>query len=731
MPYTYQISPRQFFQDNYTFTANITAYDASTKIATLDKPVNISLGYNTTHGDVTSQYNFIGSTILTVADAIQKGNTLPALSTDEAGNFVGIFNVPPGTFQTGQRVFRVDNRTVPTDSTTSTTFAQATFTASGLSTTSQKLEFVPSIDSAAGTFIQTEQRQNQVIQRQTIRTVTFRDPIAQTFIISGNNFPDGIFIRSIKVFFVRKPAENIPIKLSVIGTLNGYPNGQKLDYSTVTLFADQVVTSNNPHYLDPATYTEFMFDAPIYIRPETLYAFMLETTTPDYVVYFAQQNQLLSPLSTGKALPTDPNPEVGTKIGQTPYIGGLFESQNGITWQVDQSKQLMFVIDRCVFNTSVTPNIKFSIPKGLARRKLGYQDIQYSIDANNVSNLFGNFGFEAWADAVNFTTTDFVPAGTNINYTYSSILAEGQVPDGPYSINPGKFGSPTPDDILFDDGKGQRALLKYVDDTLSMSATLSSTNPAVSPIISDDGTSVYTAINVINYMGITNNIISLANTGSGYSDPANVSISISSPDVGNDQAILGLTIANNGTTDVVSSVYVIYDGSGYITTPTITITGANTTQAQAIVYGETSPSGGNALVRYFTKKVVLTPSNDSADLRVFYTAYKPFGTEIYIYYKLLNRNDTQNFEDGNWQLMTHINNPNVYSSSRDNIIEYVCAPGTNNQPDNYISYISTNGETYTEFSQFAIKIVMSSTDSTLVPYLTDIRALALPSGTGI
>jgi len=732
MAYKYKISPTQFLQENYTYSANVIAYDASTKIATLDKPVNISLGYNTTHGDVTSQYNFVGSSILTVADAIKKGNSVPALSTDEAGNFVGIFNVPAGVFQTGQRVFRIDNRTVPTDPGTATTFAQATFTASGLSTTSQKLEFVPSIDSAAGTFTQVSQQNNQLINstRRTITTITRRDPIAQTFIIDKNNFPGGVFIRSVKLFFFSKPKTNTPVRISIVGTLNGYPNGKKLDYSTAILFPDQVITSKNPHYLDPATYTEFMFDAPVYIEPDVLYAIMIEANDPEYVVYYAQQNQLLSPLSTGKALPTDPNPPVGTKIGQTPYVGGLFESQNAITWQVDQSKQLMFVIDRCIFNTAVTPTIKFSIPKGLARRKLGNQDIQYSIDANNVSNLFGNFGFEAWADAVNFTTTDFVPAGTNANYTYSAILADGQVPVGPYSINPGKLGSPNPDDILFDDGKGQRALLKYVEDTMSMSATLSSTDPALSPIISDDGTSVYTVINVINNMGITNAVISLANTGSGYSDPANVSVSISDPDVGSDKAVLGFTVANNGTTDVVSSVYVDYEGSGYITTPTITITGANTTPAQAIVYGETSPRGGNSLVRYFTKKVILTPSNDSADLRVFYTAYKPFGTEVYIYYKILNRNDTQNFDDGNWQLMTHINNPNVYSTSRDNLIEYVCAPGTNNQPDNFVSYVSTNGETYTNFSQFAIKIVMSSSDSTLVPFLTDIRALALPSGTG-
>lgn len=730
MSYTYQVSPTQYIQVPYNFSANVTAYDAVNKIVTLDAPVDISLGYNTTVGDLTSQYNFIGSTVTTVAAAIQAGNTVAKLSTDEAGNFVGIFNVPASTFQTGTRVFRVDNRSVPTDPTTATTWAEASFVASGLSTTSQKLEFAPSVDSSATSFTQVSQRQNQLIQTSIVTTVTNRDPVAQSFIIDKNTFPNGIFIRSVKIFFYSKPKTNIPVKLSIVGTLNGYPNGQRLDHSTVTKTVDQVVTSATPHYLDSSTYTEFMFDAPVYIQPDTLYAILLETSSADYVVYYAQQNSTAVP-STAKALPTDPNPTNATKIGQTPYVGALFESQNSITWTADQSKQLMFVIDRCVFDTTANPTVQFSVLKGLPFRKLGHQDIQWNLDANNVTNLDGNFSQTKWSDAVNLTTTDFIPTGTNINYSYTSVLAAGNVPVGPFPTTPGKLGSPTPDNIQYDDGQGQRVLLKNLNDTFSMYASLSSTDPNISPVISDDGVSVYNIQNIINNMGIQNNVISLANTGAGYNDVVNTAVTISAPDIGSDAAVLGFTVANNGTSNVLSSVYVTYPGSGYLKTPTITVTGANTIQANVVVYGETSSHGGNSYAKYFTKKVVLTPGNDSGDLRVFYTAYKPVGSAVYIYYKILNRNDTQNFEDGNWQLMTQITNPNVYSPSKDALIEYECAPGKYNVADNFISYTSTNGQTYTNFSQFAIKVVMASDDSTKVPYLTDIRALALPPGTGI
>lgn len=726
MSYTYTIQPSEFIESLYNYTATVTAYDAVNKIVTLNKGVDISLGYNEAVGSITSQYSFIGTQA-----SIKSGSALPRLSTDEGGNFVGIFNVPPGIFQTGQRVFRVDNRSVETDPTSATTYAQATFTASGLSTTSQRLDFGASIDSSATSFIQVNQKQNQLISSSTISVTTRRDPIAQTFIIEKDNYPNGMFLKSIKVFFYSKPTTEVPVKLSIVNTLNGYPNGVKLDNSTVILSSSQVITSSAPHYLDSSTYTEFVFDAPVYIQPGVLYAFMLETSTPDYQVYYAQQNSIAVP-STAKANKTDANPTNTTKIGASPYVGALFESQNSITWTADQTKNLMFVIDNCIFDITKTPSIEFSLPKGLPYRKIGVNDIQYSLNANNMPNLYGNFTIsDTWCDAINLTTTDFTPTETKIDYTYSNILAAGNVPVGPYQVFPGKFGSPTPDNIEFGDGLGQRALLKNLNNSVSMFASLSSTNKYVSPMISDDGITMYSIRNVVNNMGIQNNVVSLTNIGAGYNDPTNTSISISSPDVGSDNAILGLTIANNGTSNVVSSVYVTYPGSGYITSPKITISGANTTQATAVVYGETSPKGGNSFAKYFTKKVVLTPENDSADLRVYYTAYKPLGTRIDVYYKILNRNDTNNFEDMSWQLMTQVSNGNVYSQSKTNLIEFEWAPGTLNKADNFISYTSTNGQKYSSFSQFAIKVVMSSSDSTIVPIITDIRALALPSGTGL
>jgi len=712
----------------YHYTANIVAYNATTKIATLDQPVNISLGVNSTYGDVNSSYTIQGK-LTNVSQAISQGGPV-ALSTDEAGNFVGIFNVPPNTFQSGQRVFRIDNRTVPTDQTTATTYAEATFTASGLATTSQQLDFAPSIDSSSQSFTQVNQTAQHLIS--TITTYSPYDPVAQTFIISKDNYPNGVFLNSVKLFFESAPTGNEPITVSIIPTLNGYPNGNALDYSTVTLNANQVVTSSTPHYLDANTYTEFMFKAPVYVQAGILYAILVQAKSPDYNLYIGQQNQIAVP-STAKSLPSDPNPTNPTKIGAAPYIGALFESQNSITWTADQTKDLMFVIDQCVFNVG-SATVPFVIPQGLPYRKLGTQDIRHKLDANTVSNVYGNYAPTTLVDAINVSTTDFIPSGTKIGYAYSATLENGNQQTSQQIITPGKLGTPTPENVYLNDGLGERVLIPQSNNSFSLFATMSTTDPNVSPIIADDGVSLYSIRYLINNMGIGNNVISVTNGGYGYSN-GNTTVTISSPDIGSDLPVLGFSANANGA---ITSVYTNYPGSGYLTTPTINVydsTTRTTGSANAVisVHGETSPTGGNSYAKYYTKKVVLAAGQDSGDMRVFHTSYRPVGTNIYVYYKILSSQDTSTFESGSWQLMTTLSNPNVYSTSRNDLIDFECAPGifNSNAANNNISYTNASGQTFNNYIQFAVKVVLASTDPTNVPFVTSLQALALPAGTGI
>jgi hypothetical protein len=715
-----------------TYTRIITGYTGATRMATWDvaQPINVSMGSNTLiGGNLTSTYSLSGMKSSYKMVLSQGGH--PTLSTNENGDFVGVFSVPSNSFRTGERIFRVDNRTTPNDPNSATTWCEATFTASGLSTKSQSIDFSPSISAAKNVFTQTK------AQTITNTSVTYNpwDPVAQGFIIDAVNYPNGTFISSVKFFFQSKPTTtNIPIELSIVGTSNGYPNGQTLDHSIVSLTPDRVNANTAPHYLDSGTYTEFTFPAPVFIQPGILYAFLLKSASQDYNIYVAAQNATALP-TTVKNLPTDPTPTTITKIGNSPYVAALFESQNAITWTADQTKALMFVVNRCVFKTDASPTLSFVTPQYLPTRKGISQDIQKYYDYTLVSNLGGTYSInDQVVDAINVSVTDFVPTKTNINYSYLATLKSTGLLDSVTPIIPGKFGTPTFDHVYLNDGKGERLLSASSANSFYLYATMTSPDPILSPVIADDGTSLYNVQWNINNMGLSNSSIALISGGTGYSNSNTglTTLTISAPDLsGGTQAYASANVDNG----IIQSVFLTNTGSGYLNTPTITIVDANTTPGTGgsiVATSEYSSSGGNSLARYVTKKNTLADSSESADLRLFFTAYRPSGSNIYVFYRIQNKNDSQTFENGAWQLMTYVNNTgNAFSTNRNDTMEFEAAPGLGGVANNQLSYTSTTGTVYTTFNQFAIKIVLSTNDNTSVPYLTDIRALALPAGTGI
>ena len=729
------------------FNAVITAYNPTTKVATLSTAINVTRGFNSTRGvSLQSSYRIRG-TAENYVKSLATGKA-PKICTSEGGVLTCTFSIPAGTFQNGQRVFKVDNRYTDDIETTASSYASATFTASGLSTTSQALNFAPSIDSARNTFVSTAFIDNRLIA-QSSQFIPDPppppdpggggdgggdgggggDPLAQTFSVDKNNFPNGLFLRSVRVYFKSKPTEtNTPISLLLVGTLNGYPNGITLDNGIVTLTPDKINVSDNPHHLDPSTYTDFTFKVPVFISPDTLYAFILKSPGTDYTVYYAAIDSLAIP-STAKNLPTDATSQF-TKVNQLPYMGNLFESQNALTWSTTQGRCMMFGIDQAYFDITQTPTIQFVVPENAPTRKSVINDVFKEIDGENLVNFDDNVSTgDILSDAYNMTTTDLIPTSTAINYRYNATIAATNQLIGERPVTPGRFGSPTLDNVLLDDGNGQRKLVANSSNSFILSASIYSNDRNVSPFISDDGLSLYNVVWNINNLPLTNNQITLVSGGANYNANATYAV-VSNPSIiGGEPATVSLNVANG----IINSVYVNYPGSGYLETPTITIVDSSGSGSNASVslVSELSPNGGNAATRYVTKKVVLTPDNESGDLRVYLSAYKPQGTDVHVFYKILSRTDTQKFEDGYWQLMTPIQNQSYFSKTLNDVQEIEYAPGINNIANNRLSYTSTTGINYDSFIQFAVKVVLTTSDTTKIPYLTDIRAIALPDGTGI
>jgi hypothetical protein len=624
----------------------ITSYNPSTRVATVTPAWE-------TIPDTTSFYS------------------IGRMKTDESGSVVGIFTIPEGRFRIGEKLFRlVDNSSGDVGS--SSTSGDASFFAQGLLQTVEETIVSTSVPQIQRTTVNDE----RVVTTTTTtnRRVIWTDPLAQTFLISPVQFPRGIFLSKVRVCFKSKD-DTIPVTLQVRPAVNGYPSSSVIyPFGTVSLTPDKVKITDIPDLDDPTKYTEFIFDAPLYMQPGE-HSFVLLANSNKYEMFVAEigKQDLVS----------------GRQISEQPYGGSLFLSQNGSTWTADQNSDMMFRLFRYQFSADPVR-------------------AQFLVDFPETTPIP--------YDLTHLITSDVSMSNTVLGYEFNSeTLTSGYV--GYKPINPLT-------DYDMNDGSGTRILNpERGEETFILNALMQTTSGDVSPIVDISRLGFLAVNNRINDLGLSNNNISVINGGSGYANSSDVTVTISG---GNGSGAIAEAEVVDG---VIESIYIVDSGSGYTATPTITITpgSGGGSGAEAVVIGETSRRGGPAAARYISRRVTLNDGFDSGDIRVYITAYRPKESQIYVYVKLLSSSDSQTFEDKEWQLLTQLGNANFVSTNANDYRELVFAPGTNGVADNSISYTS-NGVSYNNFRTFAVKIVMAGTNSADVPKIRDLRAIALPAG---
>ena len=593
------------------------------------------------------------------------------LTTTRSGDTAGIFAIPASIFRVGEKNFRLINSATG-DIPSSTTNGDASFFAQGL------------LETTENTIISTIQpivQRTSVIDTQVTTTTSsvvtplmgWYDPLAQSFLISPAQYSQGMFIEKVRVCFKSKH-DTAPVTLQLRPMVNGYPSSTIIyPYGTVTLTPDKVKVADTPSLDDATKYTEFIFDAPVYMQPGE-HSFVLLSNSNGYEAYVAEIGKL--DLATG------------LQISEQPYGGSLFLSQNGSTWTADQNMDIMFRLFRKEFTTATST-------------------LQFLVDKPSSNVPF---------DLLNLITSQVELANTSVNYSFLSEKSTSGLTSY-YSINPNE-------NYYMTDSDGRRVLNPTTGNTsFILKTVMSTTNPHVSPIIDTTRFGGIFVENIINNLPLSNTGINITNGGTGYSTNANAVVTISGG--GGSGAIAAAVL----TANVVTSVYLTSVGSGYVTSPTITIADANTTPGTGatIVYnGEDKKSGGNAATRYMTRRVSLADGFDSGDLRVYLSGYKPSGSDILVYYKILSKSDSETFDTKDYQLMTQLDNINFVSTFDGDYREITFAPGVNNIANNSVTY-TTSSSSFNTFKTFAIKIVMTGTNTTDVPKVQDVRVIALPA----
>jgi hypothetical protein len=354
---------------------------------------------------------------------------------------------------------------------------------------------------------------------------------------------------------------------------------------------------------------------------------------------------------------------------------------------------------------------------------------------------------------------------SDIDFSVKSVFKANSNPDNYTRITPQtifKYG-----DLLDASNKSgttnfnnARKLITGNANSVQVLAEFATNDTDVSPVFNLETLAVVPADHDINNGGISNTVISIVNRGAGYNATVtsgntikggantaqnnaaqlfretylanNFNVGFYYVNVATDgygSGAEGFAVANTDAMNTVNFIVMTSEGSGYILTPTVNIATGNAASgmipAVATAQGENGKRGGNMKCRYITRQIALEDGFEAGDLRVFIDAVTPVGTDIQVYYKVLSAEDPERFDDKSWQLMYKL----VDKKSKDarQIVEIQFRPDL---LENKLKY-TENGQQYPiggKFKFFAVKVVLSSVDTTVAPWVQNLRIIATPEG---
>jgi hypothetical protein len=651
-----------------------------------------------------------------------------ALTTDTSGELYGSFIIPNNTsvrFRTGDRTFKLTDD--PRNLSSETTYALAKYTASGiletvqetiLSTKTPQFTVTPISDTRSGTVVTS--------------TTTYHDPLAQSFVISPEDYPTGVFITSVDIYFAQKALFQ-PVEIYIVTMENGAPTRTIVPYSRTFRRPSEVQIS-----ADGSLPTNFRFSDPVFLKSDEEYAVIVSSNDGDYRCWYAILGE--SDVITGK------------RIEKQEYLGTFFTSANAFTWTPQQEQDLKFKINRARFFDPATTTIKTGNINFRTQLHTGVDTIEivdggsgYGLPPTITFNPNNGTRAEAIIDPFTGSISRIIihDRGAGYNNNAPAVIVTKNIADSNTPVAPNlvaklaeipvsifnlrqpnlafnnsaishsiQFGTESPvrveanSDNYIPSSYGNLSshILTSRNQTVPfgpraiVTSNLITADPAISPIIDVDGSSLLTIDNIINDDSTDEAYTEYeSNTSTGGS--VSTLVRSSAGWTNNQWAGKQLNITSGSNS-----------GQSYrIVSNTSTTLTFSPNASAAIVSGVTykivsNTQNGEAQARYITRKVTLNTPSDW--LNVYLSTNRPtFETNIKVYVKL--GFDTTTPDDQiPWTELTPTNpipinaNPNIYSET-----EYKIDPN-----DDFIS--------------FQVKVVLLSNNIFDIPTVRDFRAIA-------
>ena len=615
---------------------------------------------------VSNTYNL---SVTNTADyrAIPKdGDWGTVIYSDSNGLVAGQFLIPEAKFKTGERVLQItDVDSLVLGSSAYTTMSSATFTASNLSVTresitlttvSPELSYVPVVNTKVTSTT------NVVIKTtpDNIRfTVDTWEPIAQSLTINTPDGESGIFATSLELFFRQKPVENrdgVTVYLTEMD--NGYPNGNKvLPLGTVHKNWSEINTSN-----DATSVTKFTFESPVYLASNNEYAFIVkpDSNNPDFQVWTANIG--------------DTDVKSNYQVYSQPLVGTAFFGATTKQWTALQTEYVKFILNRANFLYGEGEAVFYNTNTD----HISVYNIQYVNTSAGI--LPGDYVFRAGNSTINST-------GGTVNTSVYGVI---DYYDSSKNI------------LYVDNTTGNFVSNTYVQIHRFSNSSLASSPNNLTIIASANTGNLYN----IGINAYVPQLATISPPGSSlklaYQGTSNTYI----PDDVDTRVISGThtefydkerVVASRSNENTYMSGARSFTLKAQMTTDTEYVSPVIDTvrNQQLAIKNDIDPIGfnydeffvsSNTKSKYISKIVTLAEGQDSQDLQVTLTAFRPFGSDIQVWFKVLSAEDPDPITRKTWAPMYN-EASGLYSdpSNPDDFREFTFSVGS------YYTMISTTG----------------------------------------
>ena len=699
------------------------------------------------------------------------GNLGGALETNANGAVFGIFVLPNDAklkFRQGERPFKVvDISNTVTQAGTQTTSATHNYTSIGLASAEQH-----TTTTTREVHLTTNTTNDSRTQTSTFQDVVpHKDPIAQTFSVgnfeqldmnvNNNKFgvgADGVFISAIDLYFSEK-SSTAGIAIELREVVNGQITAGRVPFGYKRIDPADVNIS-----AIGASPTPFYFDTPVYLRGDMEYAFVVKPdgSDPSYRLWIAELGG------------TDT--VTGAIIDQQPAVGLLFTSANDRTYTPRQNQDICFTIWRASFQNGLTGSPVFTNENDEYLNATQFTSTRFNIG----EKIRGESIIKMTSAASTIAVNDLIHIGANTGKVREVVVAASVAGSGAGWFKVDMKGTlPAGGTVTFTTGSGTytgvvntsisntaTGFIQFADPVRQDIVANGSTGGFTSNTTSDNGfyrgqvsnasAQVYSVrdykydilvpkISYLQYVD-TDVTFSANTTANNYTlsqiqtpvEPFNDNIFTTG-----ERVVAGRTkeIASTGGAKSLRITGTLNSGTDRLS-PVIDIGSARSVALIHNVINDLSTreivNTGLAAARYITKKVVLADGQEAEDLKVLLTAYKPSGTNVDVYARIQNAEDTDEFDDKHYTLLTQTTPSTTVSSivNTENFLEFEYGFPSSNASlmgafkfsgnNSVIRYYNSSNAHFDTFKSFSLKIVLrSTTGSHVIPRVKDLRAIAL------